>query len=75
MLHINKIKTMYGLKYAVVDTSFTYDNKGNKVFYTHPVEYQGANYKKDNRDIRVAVFPLTKEGLAKAKEVQALFKK
>lgn len=71
MLHINKIKTMYGLKYAIVGTSFTFNKKGEKVYYTHPVEYQGSNYKQDIRDVHVAVFPLTQKGLEKAREIRA----
>lgn len=72
MLHIQKIKTMYGLKWAVVDTSFTLNKKGEKQFYTHAVEYQGSNYKQDVRDVKVAVFPLTQEGLEKAREIRKM---
>jgi hypothetical protein len=73
MLHIKKIKTWYGVRYAVVEpfTSYTTtaDKKTVKVVADYPVEYKTAN------GLAVAVFPLTAEGLAKAKEVRNLFKK
>jgi len=72
MLHIKKIKTWYGVRYAVVEpfTSHTVvDKRTITTTADYPVEYKTAN------GLAVAVFPLTAEGLAKAKEVQKLFKK
>ena len=84
MLHIRKIKTLHGLRYAVVDlyTHFTpkLDKLGNpikvkgKVEYTKQETYHAVDYGK-GKNIKVAIFPVTKEGLAQAKEVQKLFKK
>lgn len=65
-MHINKIKTMYGLKYAVTDVSFTFDKKGNKVPYTHAVEYVSG----ERKEPKVAIFPLTDEGLEQARELR-----
>ena len=89
MARIEIIKTWYGNKYAVVEDFKHYpvsrDEKGNTltvgkgkkpqtdVAYTnHAVEYKVG---KEEKDVRVAIFPLTKEGLKEAKEVLALFKK
>lgn len=84
MLHIRKIKTMYGVRYAVVDLFTHYtpkiDSKGNpikskgKVEYTKQETYHAVEYGK-GKNIKIAIFPLTKAGLAQAKEVQKLFKK
>lgn len=78
MLQIRKIRTMYGLKYAVVDLFTHYkavtDKKGqpvkqkgkpvlDKVQEYHAIEYG------NGRNTKVAIFPLTDEGLAQAKEV------
>lgn len=72
MLHIKKIKTWYGVRYAVVEpfTSYTVvEKKTIKTVADYPIEYKTSN------GLAVAVFPLTEEGLAKAKEVRNLFKK
>ena len=73
MVHIKKIKTLYGLRYAVVEpfTSTTKDKDGNFVTKTeeHAVEY------KQGDKVFPAIFPVTAEGLEKAKEIQNLFKK
>lgn len=83
MVHIRKIKTLYGLKYAVVD-KFTHfepklDKKGNlpansKVDYEKKEKYYAVEYGR-GIDTKIAIFPLTEEGLQQAKEVQKLFKK
>lgn len=70
MLHINKIKTMYGLKWAVTGTSYNFDKKGNKIPYTHAMEYSTKTGGE-----QVAIFPLTEEGLVKAKEVREFLNK
>lgn len=80
MVHIKKVKTFHGIRYAVVDsftsTTVIEDRNGNKSVKTttkdYPVEYKtGTGH---NERIVPAVFPVTVEGLAKAKEVQKLFK-
>lgn len=73
MLHIRKIKTLYGLRYAVVDkfTSTTKDINGNQVTTTN---YHSVDYKVGKENFP-AIFPLTDEGLEDAKEVQKLYKK
>lgn len=83
MVHIRKIKLFNGeLRYAVVApfTSTVVVKEKSKVegekaktrviekTETLPVEYSV------NKEIFPAVFPLTEEGLEKAKEIQALFK-
>lgn len=75
---------MYGLRYAVVDLFTHYtpkvDFKGNpikskgKVVYDKQETYHAVEYGK-GKNTKVAIFPLTKAGLAQAKEVQKLFKK
>lgn len=83
MLHIRKIKTLYGLKYAVVDLFTHYapklDKKGQplsngKLEYEKKEVYHAVEYGK-GMDTKVAIFPLTETGLQQAKEVQKLFKK
>jgi len=73
MVHIKKIKTLYGLRYAVVEpfTSTTKDKDGKVVTRTedYAVEYKSGD------KVFPAIFPVTDEGLAKAKEIQKLFKK
>lgn len=77
MLHIKKVKTFKGLQYAVVD-EFTYvtnDSEGKPVRKTEyfPVEYKtGEGF---TARVVPAVFPVTSDGLVKAKEIQKLFKK
>lgn len=83
MLHIRKIKTFHGLRYAVVELFTHYtprlDHKGNpikskgKVDYKKEETYHAVEYGK-GKNIKVAIFPVTKAGLAQAKEVQKLFK-
>jgi len=70
MLHINKIKTMYGLKWAIVGQSYTFDKKGNKTPYNHAVEYINSA-----KEPRVAIFPYTEEGFIKAKEIRKILMK
>ncbi|WP_341323382.1 hypothetical protein NSQ62_07880 [Solibacillus sp. FSL H8-0523] len=78
MLHIRKIKTMYGLRYAVVDLFPYYKtvvNKLNKkVEYVKAAEYHSIEYQ-ENGKIKVAIFELSAEGLERAKEVQSAFRK
>lgn len=84
MLHIRKIKTMYGVRYAVVDLFTHYtpkiDRLGNpskkngKVDYDKQETYHAVEYG-TGKNIRPAIFPVTESGLAQAKEVQKLFKK
>jgi len=73
MVHIRKIKTLYGLRYAVVDefTSTTKDKDGKVITKT---EYHAIEYKQGDK-IFPAIFPVTEEGLEKAKEIQSIFKK
>lgn len=83
MVHIRKIKTMYGLKYAVVDLFTHYKaitdkfgkpvKKNGKQAYDKQETYHAVEYG-TGKNIRPAIFPLTKDGLAQAKEVQKLFK-
>lgn len=77
MVHIRKIKTWYGLKYAVVDLVDTYRthvDKNGKVSYEKVKEYQTVDYEVED-EVFPAIFPLTEEGLNRAKEVQKLYKK
>lgn len=73
MVHIRKIKTLYGLRYAVVDLFkfATKDNDGNIVTKE---EYHAVEYKQGDK-VFPAIFPVTEEGLEKAKEIQTIFKK
>lgn len=76
MLHINKVKTFHGVKWAVVGEVTRYKKEGDKcVKFTEllPVEYStestlplGGKMKNQH----VAVFPYTPEGLVKAKELR-----
>lgn len=92
MLHINKVKTFDGLKYAVVNVKqvevdadkvglingvrfpITEDVKTdkNKNVSTEKVTLtvQEVVEYKESTDTKVAIFPLTAEGLEKAKEIQ-----
>lgn len=73
MVHIRKIKTLYGLRYAVVDLfkSTTKDKDGNVVTKE---EFHAVEYKQGDK-VFPAIFPVTAEGLEKAKEIQSIFKK
>jgi hypothetical protein len=81
MVHIKKIKTFYGVKYAVVDsftsTTVVEDKLGKMTSRTetkdYPVEY-AIGTGKDKMTLP-AIFDVTEEGLEKAKEIQALYKK
>lgn len=77
MVHIKKIKTLQGLRYAVVApfTSTTKDINNNTVTTTadYAVEYKNGEGK--NANVLPAIFPVTAEGLKQAKEIQKLFKK
>lgn len=87
MAHIKKVKTFYGLRYAVVEQhtstivvrekAKSEDAKDTKKVISKTedlvVEYKtgtGVNEK-----IVPALFPVTDEGLAQAREIQALFNK
>lgn len=78
MLHIRKIKTMYGLRYAVVNLFPYYKtvtDKFNKhIEYVKAAEYHAVEYK-ENGKIKVAIFELSADGLKRAKEVQSAFRK
>jgi len=77
MVHIRKIKTLYGLKYAVVDlfTHFpTTIDKYGKSHVNKVTEHLTVDYKR-GKETLPAIFDLTAEGLADAKEVQKLIKK
>lgn len=90
MVRIEIIKTWYGNRYAVVEDFKHYpasrDAKGNVLtkqkgkrtevvtdvaYTTHAVDYK----LKGDDELRVAIFPLTEEGLKEAKEVLTLYKK
>lgn len=74
MVHIKKVKTFTGeLRYAVVDEhkSTTKDLEDNVVTN---VEYLPVDYRV-GEEVYPAVFPLTDEGLEKAKEIQKIYKK
>lgn len=73
MVHIKKIKTWYGAKYAVVKEhiSQTTDDDGNMV---KSKDYFSVEYK-NGREIQPAIFPLTDEGLERAKKIQSLYNK
>lgn len=78
MVHIKKVKTFNGeLRYAVVDsfTSTTKDKNGNTVTTTadYPVEYTVGKGK--SAIVKVAMFPVTEDGLEQAKEIQKIYKK
>lgn len=84
MLHIRKIKTLSGLKYAVVDLFTHYSpkldkfgnpiKKNDKVDYDKKETYHAVEYG-SGKNIRPAIFPLTESGLAQAKVIQDTFKK
>lgn len=71
MVHIKKIKTWYGTKYAVVEehVSEVSDEDGNK---STERNYFAVEYKVGKK-VSPAIFPLTDEGLKKAREIQSLF--
>ena len=74
MVHIRTVKTFSGEKrYAVVSKIVTtmLDEKGKEI---PRVEFLPVDYKVKN-EIYPAVFPHTKEGLQKAKEIQKIYKK
>lgn len=73
MVHIRKIKTFYGIRYAVVDLfkSTTKDKDENVI---NKSEYLVVEYKQGDK-VFPAIFPVTAEGLEKAKEIQSIFKK
>lgn len=72
MIHIKKIKTLQGMKYAVVElfTSTTKDLFNNDVTKSEflPVDY------KVGKVSYPAIFALNEEGLSEAKKIQKLFK-
>lgn len=73
MVHIKKVKLFNGeLRYAVVSkvVSTAQDEKGQDI---PRVEYLPVDYKV-GKEIHSAIFPVTDEGLNKAKEIQKLFK-
>jgi hypothetical protein len=71
LVQIKKVKSLHGTMYAVVEsfTSQTVDTNKKPVITTkdYPVEYNNGSR------VEVAMFPVTNEGLAKAKEVQKTF--
>lgn len=76
MVHIRKINTLYGQKYAVVDLFTHYPTKMNrfgKPETSKAVGYFTIDYKVGKENFP-AIFDLTDEGLADAKEVQRLLK-
>lgn len=77
MVHIKKVKTWHGLRYAVVEpftsTTFVEDKNGNKVSKV-VTEDLVVEYKQGDK-VFPAVFPVTPEGLEEAKYVQSIFKK
>lgn len=87
MAHIKKIKTFHGLRYAVVEpfTSTIVVTEKSKVEGAKDTkkvitktEDLAVEYKTGtgvNERVLPAVFPVTAEGLEKAKEIQALFNK
>lgn len=68
-MHINKVKTWNGLRYAIVDEFTSINTKGVKKTDELVVEYNTGS------GTQVAIFPFTNEGLAKAKEIQKLMRK
>lgn len=80
MVHIRKINTLYGQKYAVVDLFTHYPTKMNrfgKPETSKTVGYFTVDYVavENKKKVTVpAIFDLTAEGLAEAKEVQKLLK-
>lgn len=63
-MHINKVKTWNGLRYAVVDSFKAINNEGKSRVEELVVEYNTGNGSK------LAIFPLTGDGLGLAKEIQ-----
>ena len=77
MVHIRKIKTLHGLRYAVVaphKSSTTKLDKNGKQIPVTKTEFLAVEYKSGD-NVFPAIFPVTDDGLQKAKEVQKLFKK
>lgn len=76
MVHIKKIKTIHGLRYAVVQPYTSYKKVGKNEYVAvtkdYAVEYQNGNKYGDK--ISVAIFPVTPQGLELAKEVQKAYK-
>lgn len=70
MAHIKKVKTWYGIRYAVVEpftvTFLSENKKWESRTNEFPIEY------KEGNQIRIAQFPVTAEGLKDAKQVQSL---
>lgn len=83
MIHITKVKLFNGeLRYAVVEPfksivvvkeKSKVEGEKAKTKVIEKVENLPVEYKSGN-EVYPAVFPLTEEGLEKAKEIQALFK-
>lgn len=78
MMHIRKINTLYGQKYAIVDLFTFYktnvNQKTGEVSSEKKVDYRTVDYKKNN-EIYPAIFEADADGLKKAKEIQKLLKK
>lgn len=73
MANIKKVKNIYGVHYAVVESfTSTTKNLDNKEVVTTEelvVEYKNGSL------VQPALFPVTDEGLKQAREVQKLFNK
>lgn len=77
MIHIKKINTMYGKRYAVVDLVTHYPTTVDKYGKHHTSKVTGyyvVDYKQGKETIP-AIFNLDKEGLKDAKRIQNLYKK
>lgn len=70
---VRKVKTWDGLKWGVVDLTtksiFHIGNKGESILTYKSTDIDVVEYKENKLD-QIALFPLTKEGLLKAKQVQ-----
>jgi hypothetical protein len=77
MVHIKKIKLFNGeLRYAVVEpfTSTIVVKEGKEKKAISKTEDLVVEYKSGDK-VFPAIFPVTAEGLEKAKEIQTIFKK
>ena len=72
MIHIRKVKTLSGMKYAVV-APFTSTVKNEDGTMSQRTEMLVADYR-SGKEVRPAMFPYTSEGLRRAKEVQKILK-
>lgn len=70
---IEIIKTFHGKRYAVLEP-FTYSKKNDEGKLVTVTENYAVEYREGNK-VKVAVFPVTKQGLKEAKEVMASLSK